>query len=110
MIEQVREQMPSVSVRTLCRWLSVNRRWYYQRRKQVKQEERETSLRKAMEEIILSFAGYGYRRVTHALVRAGWKVNHKRVLRQTARTILVVSSQAANGAYHRLAASVSALS
>lgn len=81
MIEQVREQMPGVSVRTLCRWLGVNRRWYYQRRKQVKQEEREMSLRKAMEEVILSFPGYGYRRVTHALVRAGWKVNHKRVLR-----------------------------
>jgi putative transposase len=79
-IEQVREQMPSVSVRTLCCWLGVNRRWYYQRRKQVKQEERETSLRKAMEEIILSFPGSGYRRVTHALARVGWKVNHKRVL------------------------------
>ena len=26
-------------------------------------------------------AGYGYRRVTHALQRDGWKVNHKRVLR-----------------------------
>ena len=38
-------------------------------------------LRDALEQIILEFAGYGYRRVTHALVRAGWSVNHKRVLR-----------------------------
>jgi putative transposase len=38
-------------------------------------------LRDAIEQIILEFAGYGYRRVTHALVRAGWSVNHKRVLR-----------------------------
>jgi putative transposase len=30
---------------------------------------------------MLDFAGYGYRRVTHALQRDGWKVNHKRVLR-----------------------------
>lgn len=39
------------------------------------------ALRDAIEAIILDFPGYGYRRVTHALQRAGWKVNHKRVLR-----------------------------
>ncbi len=39
------------------------------------------ALRDAIEQIILDFAGYGYRRVTHALQRDGWKVNHKRVLR-----------------------------
>ncbi len=38
-------------------------------------------MRDRIEEIILEFAGYGYRRVTHALARAGWQVNHKRVLR-----------------------------
>lgn len=32
-------------------------------------------------QIVLAFPGYGYRRVTHALHRAGWPVNHKRVLR-----------------------------
>ena len=30
---------------------------------------------------MLEFPGYGYRRVTKALQRAGWDVNHKRVLR-----------------------------
>ena len=30
---------------------------------------------------MLEFAGYGYRRVTAALQREGWSVNHKRVLR-----------------------------
>jgi putative transposase len=30
---------------------------------------------------MLDFPGYGYRRVTHALQRAEWKVNHNRVLR-----------------------------
>ena len=34
-----------------------------------------------MEQIILAFPGSGYRRVTHTLLRAGWQVNHKRVLR-----------------------------
>lgn len=41
----------------------------------------EAALRDAIEKIILDFAGYGYRRVTHVLQREGWKVNHKRVLR-----------------------------
>lgn len=82
MIDQLREQMPSLSVRTLCRWLAVNRRWYYQRHKRPTRKQRETSLREAMEQVILSFPRrIGYRRVTHALLRAGWKVNHKRVLR-----------------------------
>jgi transposase InsO family protein len=38
-------------------------------------------LRDAIEQIVLAFPGYGYRRVTHALARDGWTVNHKRVLR-----------------------------
>jgi putative transposase len=39
------------------------------------------ALRDAIEQIILNFSGSGYRRVTHALQRDGWKVNHKHVLR-----------------------------
>jgi putative transposase len=39
-------------------------------------------LRDAIERIVLEFPGYGYRRVTAALRREGWRVNHKkRVLR-----------------------------
>lgn len=38
-------------------------------------------MRDAIERLILDFPGYGYRRVTHALQREGWQVNHKRVLR-----------------------------
>ena len=38
-------------------------------------------LRDAIERIVLAFPGYGYRRVTQALQRDGWTVNHKRVLR-----------------------------
>ena len=37
-------------------------------------------LRDAIEQLVLDFPGYGYRRVTAALHRAGWRVNHKRVL------------------------------
>jgi len=39
------------------------------------------AVRDAIEQMMLEFSGYGYRRVTHALQRAGWQVNHKRVLR-----------------------------
>ncbi len=38
-------------------------------------------MRDQIEQIILEFPGYGYRRVTHASARQGWNVNHKRVLR-----------------------------
>ena len=70
-----------MSIRQLCETLEVNRRWYYARLAQDEAADPDVELRDAIEQIILEFAGYGYRRVTHALVRAGWRVNHKRVLR-----------------------------
>jgi putative transposase len=39
------------------------------------------ALRDRIEEIVLAFPGYGYRRVTKQLQREGWAINHKRVLR-----------------------------
>ena len=64
--------------------MQVNRAWYYARQHRIVEPAKraeEVALRDAIEQIILDFSGYGYRRVTHALRRAGWKVNHKRVLR-----------------------------
>jgi putative transposase len=64
--------------------LQVNRAWYSARQRvtiEPSKRAEEVALRDAIEQIILNFSGYGYRRVTHALQRAGWKVNHKRVLR-----------------------------
>lgn len=81
MIAQMQQENPSLSVRQLCKLLDINRRWYYKCRKQNKRAEADEKLREAIEPIVLEFAGYGYRRVTQALVRAGWSVNHKRVLR-----------------------------
>ena len=43
--------------------------------------EEEVALREAIENIVVEFSGYGYRRVTAQLARDGWHVNHKRVLR-----------------------------
>ena len=44
-------------------------------------QEHDGALRDAIEHWSSTFPGYGYRRVTHALERDGWAVNHKRVLR-----------------------------
>jgi putative transposase len=69
-----------MSIRQLCRLVQVNRRWYDDRLAQSEAADPDVELRDAIEHIILDFAGYGYRRVTHALKREGWSVNHKRVL------------------------------
>jgi putative transposase len=64
--------------------LQVNRAWYYARQHRIAEPAslaEAVALRDAIEQIILDFPGYGYRRVTHALQRDGWRINHKRVLR-----------------------------
>ncbi len=83
-IENACEAQLPLSIRHLCELLQVNRAWYYGSQHgpiEPSKRAEEVALRDAMEQIILDFAGYGYRRVTHALQREGWKVNHKHVLR-----------------------------
>jgi transposase InsO family protein len=90
-MQQLQQEYPTLSVRTLAHWLGISRSWYYARltataaRGEAVQDgdgRDATALRDAIERIVLDFAGYGYRRVTHALRRAGWGlINHKRVLR-----------------------------
>ena len=81
MITQVHQHQPERAISQLCEVLQVSRSWYYEKQTRPEAEEADVELRDAIEHIILEFAGYGYRRVTHALKRAGWIVNHKRVLR-----------------------------
>ena len=81
MMSQVHQQQPERSISQLCETLQVSRSWYYEKQTRPAVEEANVELRDAIERIILDFPGYGYRRVTHALKRAGWIVNHKRVLR-----------------------------
>jgi transposase InsO family protein len=73
--------MPNVSVRKLCYLLNINRQWYYQHRHSCVKDGRDRSLCLALQELRKDFAGYGYRRMTKALQRQGWKINHKRVER-----------------------------
>jgi putative transposase len=83
MIAETSEHHPQMmSVRSLCELFGVNRSWYYYRKPSPEEHlMREVALRDAIERIVLEFAGYGYRRVTKALQREGWIVNHKHVLR-----------------------------
>lgn len=81
MIEQAHQQHPDLSVERLCDLFSLSRSWYYEQASQPESDAEEIALRDEIERIILEFSGYGYRRVTHALKRQGWTVNHKRVLR-----------------------------
>jgi transposase InsO family protein len=81
MIVQARQAYPELSERRLCALLDVGRSWYYERSERPNQAERDTALRAAVERVVLEFPGYGYRRVTKALEREGWTINHKRVLR-----------------------------
>ena len=81
MISQVHQQQPERAISGLCQVLEVSRSWYYEKQRRPETSETEVELRDAIEQLILEFPGYGYRRVTHALKRIGWVVNHKRVLR-----------------------------
>ena len=81
MITQVHQALPERAISQLCELLQVSRSWYYEKQTRPEGDEADVELRDTIERIILDFPGYGYRRVTHALKRTGWIVNHKRVLR-----------------------------
>jgi putative transposase len=80
-ITHVHQAMPERAISQLCDLLQVSRSWYYEAQTRAQEDETDVELRDSIERIILDFPGYGYRRVTHALKRTGWIVNHKRVLR-----------------------------
>jgi putative transposase len=56
--------------------------YYYRlRQKSLAAKKEEADLRDRIEQIVVEFTRYGYRRVTYQLRREGYKVNHKRVAR-----------------------------
>ena len=81
MIPQAHQAHPHLMLHRLCELFGISRSWYYEHADQPDQDAEETVLRDQIEQIILEFPGYGYRRVSHALSRQGSTVNHKRVLR-----------------------------
>jgi putative transposase len=80
-IARAKEEHPAISIERLCELMGVSRSWYYERPFAQEKAKKDIELRDAIERIVLEFPGYGYRRVTAALRREGWSVNHKRVLR-----------------------------
>jgi putative transposase len=109
-ITQVHQDNPEHAISQLCETLQVSHSWYYEKQTRPEASEADVELRDAIECIILKFAGYGYRRVTHALKRAGWIVNHKRVLRIMREESRLVPIKAAFCPYNGLAASLPGLS
>lgn len=81
MIADLHTAEPRLSIRRLCQLTGTGRTWYYQRPSAAERARRDVALRDAIEQIVLEFPGYGYRRVTKPLQRDDWVVNHKRVLR-----------------------------
>jgi transposase InsO family protein len=81
MIAAAHRAHPAVSIRQLCELFGVGRTWYYTQPSPEETASRDVALRAAIEDLVLAYPGYGYRRVTKQLQRDGWTVNHKRVLR-----------------------------
>lgn len=81
MITITHQEHPELPIQRLCELFGVSCSWYYEQLAAPRQDEEEIALRDEIEHIILTFPGYGYRRVTRALHRQGQIINHKRVLR-----------------------------
>ena len=65
----------------LCQITGVSRAGYYRFRRGHEFRPADMTLRNQIQHIALRWPAYGYRRVHAELVRQGWKVNHKRILR-----------------------------
>ena len=68
-------------VNRLCQIAGLSRAGYYRFRRRHESKPAAMNLRNEMLHIALCWPAYGYRRVHAELVRQGWKVNHKRILR-----------------------------
>jgi putative transposase len=81
MISVIKNTLPEVSTREVCRLLAINRARHYRHHKPSQIKPEDALVRQEIERIVLERARYGYRRVTHELKRRGQVVNHKKVLR-----------------------------
>ena len=65
----------------LCQAGGISRAGYYRFLGQREAKREDMELRSAIQKVALEWPAYGYRRVHRELIRKGWRVNHKRVLR-----------------------------
>jgi putative transposase len=68
-------------VNRLCQVVGVGRAGYYRFLLRMQTQEVDMDLRSKIQSIALHWPAYGYRRVHRELIRGGWRINHKRVLR-----------------------------
>jgi len=68
-------------VNRLCQITGLSRSGYYRFRRRHESRQTSMTLRNQIQHIALRWPAYGYRRVHAELVRQGWRINHKRVLR-----------------------------
>lgn len=66
----------------------------------LEEQKEEADLRDRIEQFVVEYSRYGYRRVTWQPKREGWKVNHKRVHKIMREESFAVSGQAALGKGH----------
>jgi putative transposase len=71
----------SLTIRELCESTQVSRASYYRSWSRKEPKEEQMAVRDAIQRLALKDRYCGYRRVAELLKRAGWVVNHKRVLR-----------------------------
>lgn len=82
MFEEVRQAAAKgQAVSALCQMTGLSRASYDRRLGPRIEFPVEMELRDALQQVALEFPAYGYRRITAALQRRGFAVNHKRVLR-----------------------------
>jgi putative transposase len=68
-------------VNRLCHAAGVSRAGYYRLRARLQSQNAAMDLRSQIQRIALRWPAYGYRRVHAELLRQGWTVNHKPILR-----------------------------
>ena len=79
LVTQTRSTADRAAVGRLCRTLSIGRSSYYLGRPG--RTDPDLALRDRIHRLSLAWPSYGYRPMTRALQRMGYRVNHKRVLR-----------------------------
>jgi len=71
----------ALSIERMCALTGVSRASYYRHWRRAVPGREQTELRDVLQRLAVAHRHYGYRRLHALLRRAGWAVNHKRVLR-----------------------------
>jgi len=71
----------TLSIERMCALTGVSRASYYRHWRRAVPGREQTELRDVLQRLAVAHRHYGYRRLHALLRRAGWAVNHKRVLR-----------------------------